>query len=472
MKTQNKHSSTHHIHILAILIPLIGITFFLQGQITQAISIRVEVTQPVVIPKPVIPTIPTPEQTTGSIPGQTVIPTPITPIESPNPIFTPPKTLTPLEIIPSFSIAFWQQPSFKENPQIKKLVAVASPFIGIVSMLLIVGNSLLIINSTKDIIPLLNHLINIAINALAPKKKKQQWHTVYDTKTKLPLDLTFIRIFEASTKRLLYTTVSDNLGRFTLEAIKGHVILEASKPRYNFPSRLVTGLNDDGQYHDLYFGEKTAVNNKTVSIPLDQNASLSVSVSVGDRIRSVIEKYSTIMIVFGLLSSSIFFYITPSLLTAGIILLYLLLIGFKKLTASKKLIKWGEVINTLTGSVTEGAIVRVFDAKYNKMLGSQITDQSGRFGFLLPDGEYYLRVFSPQLSMLTKHSRKDMPGFNYGESFIVTGGITPKIRLAVVPDKGQKNILKTKKMTTDMSIFDYLNSHANAPRSIVRKMLP
>jgi len=51
---------------------------------------------------------------------------------------------------------------------------------------------------------------------------------------------------------------------------------------------------------------------------------------------------------------------------------------------------WGRVYNQLTGKPIKGATVRVFEATFQKLKDSQLTDSEGRFGFLVSPGTYYL----------------------------------------------------------------------------------
>lgn len=66
-----------------------------------------------------------------------------------------------------------------------------------------------------------------------------------------------------------------------------------------------------------------------------------------------------------------------------------LALGFLRLRRRKP---WGRVYNYLTGKPIEGASVKILDSKFKKIKDSQITDAEGRFGFLVPPGEYYIKI--------------------------------------------------------------------------------
>lgn len=63
--------------------------------------------------------------------------------------------------------------------------------------------------------------------------------------------------------------------------------------------------------------------------------------------------------------------------------------GFLRLRRKKP---WGKVYNELTGKPIARSSVRIYDAEFHKLRGSEITDAEGRFGFLVKPGIYYLVV--------------------------------------------------------------------------------
>lgn len=56
---------------------------------------------------------------------------------------------------------------------------------------------------------------------------------------------------------------------------------------------------------------------------------------------------------------------------------------------------WGIVFDSTTGRPVSRALVRIFAKEFNKLRESQITDDEGRFGFLISPGEYFVTVGKP-----------------------------------------------------------------------------
>ena len=61
---------------------------------------------------------------------------------------------------------------------------------------------------------------------------------------------------------------------------------------------------------------------------------------------------------------------------------------FEKRTSKSK--NWGRVYDSKTNLPISQAVVRLYNAKFNKMVSSQITDSRGRYYFMAGDDEYYV----------------------------------------------------------------------------------
>lgn len=88
---------------------------------------------------------------------------------------------------------------------------------------------------------------------------------------------------------------------------------------------------------------------------------------------------------------------------------------------------WGTVYNSITKKPIDLALVRLYDVKTNRLIKSRVTDISGRYMFLVDEGEYYLQVEKPGFnfpSKLLNQAKEDdnYVDLYYGEKIFVSNG--------------------------------------------------
>lgn len=78
---------------------------------------------------------------------------------------------------------------------------------------------------------------------------------------------------------------------------------------------------------------------------------------------------------------------------------------FTAAAARRRRKPWGSAFDSLTGKPIDLAIVRIFNADNNRLVSTKVTDQNGRFNFLLNKGRFYIRVTKPGYSFPPKMSK-------------------------------------------------------------------
>jgi len=320
----------------------------------------------------------------------------------------------------------------KNNPEIKSIVQdtlVPTVAIGAAAIAYISIASL--VKSLSDIIPLLNYLINVILQAFGIKRKpKQHWGTAYDSKTKIPLDLAIVRLIDAKTKSVIETTVTDKMGRFSFAPRPGQYTIEVSKGSFNFPSNNLKNLTTDGIYSKLYFGGNIKIKNESdltnFSIPLDQPNTTPGKIGLMDIVNSLLDKASTPALFTGIVLSLFSLWVSPTATNIVITTLYGGLLTFKKILLAPPPKPMGKIINLSTGAPVKDVDVKIFDGKYNKLLDTKRTDEKGRFFMMLPKGNYYLRIASYNYNLAPKK------GFYNGDTFEVNNESKPlKLNIAL-----------------------------------------
>ena len=232
---------------------------------------------------------------------------------------------------------------------------------------------------------------------LFTRRKKKGFGVIYNSVTKLPVDLAVVRVYEAVTRRLVRTRVTDHQGRYEFILAPGKYYINVDKEDFKFPSTLLEKKNMDGQYENLYYGEELEVTEKDAiakPIPLDPNKAVK---TIKNEMRLHFTKQTQFALTFlGPTLAIVSFVVSPQLWVGGVVIAQLVMYGiFKKLALTKKPSSWGTVKDSESRKVLMRSIVRVFDVKFNKLLDSQVTDGKGRYAFLVGNEEYYMTAQKP-----------------------------------------------------------------------------
>jgi len=242
-----------------------------------------------------------------------------------------------------------------------------------------------------NVLTYLQFLVSQAVMILA-RRKRSGFGQIYNSITKQPVDLAVIRVFNADTNRLVATKVTDKQGRYQLMLDPGKYKFIVEKSEYKFPSKLMQNAKSDGNFIDLYYGTPIEVTEHGVvspAIALDPNRKLNANKI---ELRKVfLRKAQSAFTILGPVLSLSSFIINPHLWVVAIavaqILLYYI---FKRLGIGEKPKSWGIVRGAEDKHEINHSIVRVFDTKFNKLLETQVTDNKGRYAFLVGNQEYYM----------------------------------------------------------------------------------
>lgn len=270
---------------------------------------------------------------------------------------------------------------------VNSLIAIAAAGLAIVNFLLAAGSSF------PMLLRLLLDLFTEPLMALFGSKK-QPWGKVFDSITNLPIDLGIVRLYDANTMKLTATAVTDRTGRFKFFPKKGFYVAKADKLGYVFPSSLLKSA-PTYQKPNYYFGEKFTISDMDQTfnrdIPIDRD-----NAEDGEKVLLKLRSKQALHTVFaysGIVISIVNMIILLSWLTFGFFVLHVLLfLFFWRITRPRKPKAWGIVYDEETKKPISGAIVRIFDQRFGRLLDAAISNRNGKFGFLIGPSTYYLSI--------------------------------------------------------------------------------
>lgn len=220
---------------------------------------------------------------------------------------------------------------------------------------------------------------------LFARRRRGGYGVIYNTLSKLPVDLAIIRLREATSNRIIQTKVTDKVGRYMFAVPPGRYAVEVTKPGFTHPSTLMRGVREDVAYTDV-LAEPTvsfaAASRMVHNIPLDPAVDTRTPAAI--RAAASARVFQQLFAVSGPMLGLVSVAITPTPAVVGIAVFqfatYLLFRRLAYVTPPKS---YGIVRDAKTRQPLAGVVVRIVETTYNKLLETQVTDARGRYAFLV-----------------------------------------------------------------------------------------
>jgi len=236
------------------------------------------------------------------------------------------------------------------------------------------------------------------LTTLGIRSRRRRWGTVYDSKTKQPLDPVIVELVDAATGKTVDQSITDLYGRFGFFDRPGKYFIRAKKTHYSFPSKDILG-SQDGIYGNLYHGEMIEVLKGgvvlTPNIPMDpeefdwNQQDKQRLVKVHPKLEAAIHLFMQFLFWGGAVGVLLLFIAQTNLVNGLACLLYLFLAVLRKVVLRVRL--WGRIQSesrNVQGLYLELSPVRLPTI----VIGKAMTDQSGKFFLKAQPGEYIFRV--------------------------------------------------------------------------------
>jgi hypothetical protein len=229
---------------------------------------------------------------------------------------------------------------------------------------------------------------------LGIKGKGEPWGVVYDSVTKELLSRCVVRLYRE--KELVDTAVTDVNGVFNFEPRGGTYQVEVSRSGYYFPSEVISG-NTDGVRKNIYNGGLLEVEGEKAPVrmyvPMDAEELGGIdawAAKISSKIVEVLVLVSPLMTVSGVILAGYYWSRDEDAIHLWILLVYLALLGLYVYGWVKERGSWGFVMDEELEPL-EGVEVGLYDPVYDRLVDTRVTDEKGRFRFVVVGGEYILR---------------------------------------------------------------------------------
>ncbi len=243
-------------------------------------------------------------------------------------------------------------------------------------------------------------LWSLILIAFGFKKRNVPWGTVYDSVTKQPLDPAYVVLQDLNGNEIA-TSITDLDGRYGFLVPAGQYRIVANKTNYEFPSKKLAGKLSDELYQELYFNEIINVPEGgviTKNIPLDpikfdwnEFAKKDKKLMKFFNRRDIwIARISNLLFYIGFAITIIAVIVSPVTYNIAILAVYLVLFILKRTILKPR--AYGHVKQLLTKDPLSFAIIRIFFAGGENEVIHKITDKTGKYYCLIPNGKYYAKI--------------------------------------------------------------------------------
>jgi len=226
---------------------------------------------------------------------------------------------------------------------------------------------------------------------LAFRRRRSGYGVVFNSATGIPEALVSVRLRDLH-NQIVRTVVTDKHGRYKLSAPRGEFYVEAVKPGFAFPS-IYLGKNNATVYDNLLPAAHVIIKDygvMTKNIPIDptghQKSWLPKRLVLGKNTQYAIALFSPLIALSVALAfkTSVFLWIAFVIYVA---ILLIRLFSFKPATPP-----YGTILDADLKRPLSQVAVRLLDARFNKVLETQVTSPKGRYAFVVSPGKYRLLI--------------------------------------------------------------------------------
>ncbi|MCE9643521.1 MAG: carboxypeptidase-like regulatory domain-containing protein [Candidatus Andersenbacteria bacterium] len=235
-------------------------------------------------------------------------------------------------------------------------------------------------------------------------KRKDRWGIVVDSDLGKPVAQAVVQVFDAEFNQLKETQVTGNDGQFGFLLPVGKYYIVASESGFVFPARKKPPVTlRDGER--VYLGEEFEITDQDpekiphLVVPMDREETAPVGNTAlrryWDQLIEFVDRVGFVFLFIGGAINTYLLLLVPGKLNIVFEVLYLLLFILKLYILLSHQRGIGSVVDRGSRKMLDLSIIRLYDAKTNRIVQTKVTNKNGRFFILAPKGEYTASVSKP-----------------------------------------------------------------------------
>ncbi|PIR96221.1 MAG: hypothetical protein COT92_02270, partial [Candidatus Doudnabacteria bacterium CG10_big_fil_rev_8_21_14_0_10_42_18] len=240
-------------------------------------------------------------------------------------------------------------------------------------------------------------LLHGLMTTLGFRRLRRRWGTIYDSKTKQPLDPVIAELVNFDNGKVVEQAISDINGKFGFLDSVGKYVIRVKKTHYQFPSKIITG-KEDGIFTNLYHGELLVITNGgevlTPNIPMDplefdwnQEGKKKI-VNDHPKLEGAIAKILQILFWTGFVFVFLGLIAKPTATNSIFFVIYVVLAVLRSNLPLMHL--WGKISNAPEGI---SLLLELSPQKFPSVVVSRaLVNSQGRFFLKAPGGDFVLKI--------------------------------------------------------------------------------
>ncbi len=215
------------------------------------------------------------------------------------------------------------------------------------------------------------------------RKRSLPWGRVIDEWTGRPINGAVVSVIDPAFNHVRESQPTDQEGRFGFLATAGRYILKASKNGFTTKETGIFEVGNDPSKLNLEI--KLAQEGSTILVQ-----SKVFALRFFSFINNLLYYANPYVLAAGTLISFGSFLVIPTKLNLAIVVIYLILDVLKFVFSRNYARSYGLVVDAVSKLPVPLSVIRLFNADRNWLIGTRVSDNDGRFNFLLLPGRYYM----------------------------------------------------------------------------------
>jgi len=213
-------------------------------------------------------------------------------------------------------------------------------------------------------------------------RKRSPWGQLINQWTNQPIQGANVAIIESQFQKIKESQITDSEGRFGFLVAPGSYYLKIQKTGFIPKITNIFSVGENPEQLNL----KISLTQSGIRVSVLKQKIIRILQGINNFFYAL----NPYLLIFGTLISAAVFLVVPAKFNLMVLLVYLLMDLIKLFLSIRTFKSFGMVVDKTSQVPLALSVVRLFNVEKNWLMGTRVTDERGRFNFLLLPGSYYM----------------------------------------------------------------------------------